>query len=387
METEIQDNLALHDSAARFLAEQCGFARHLRNQGSSNAALDRALWARFADMGWLGVLVPEADGGLGYGLADALPIVEAMGQQFVAEPYQDAWASMQVLLDLGDSSQREHWLPSLIDGSALMLLAHAEHGAGYDLRCVATRAERVGGGYRLDGEKCAIAFGDSADAWLVSARTDHESGDAEGLSLFIVEAGSAGVHFARHEGICGEPCVDMLLDGVVVPAVARLGPEGSAYLAIEAAHDLLVALACAESVGTLKSVLDSTCEYARTRRQFGQPLSSFQVISHRLVDMFTQVELTRSLASLAADQFGPAREGNGRRRRQLLFACKAQTSTACRLVGEHAVQIHGGIGMTEELALSHQVRRLLSIERRLGDRFEQLGRLAEAVSVGQGLYA
>ncbi|MBH1963430.1 MAG: acyl-CoA dehydrogenase family protein [Comamonadaceae bacterium] len=387
METETQDNLALYDSAARFLAEQCGFARHLRIQRSSIAPLDRALWARFADMGWLGVLLPESDGGLGYEVADALPIVEAMGQQFVTEPYQEALAAMQLLLTQGDRTQRGHWLPSLIEGSALMLLAHAEHGAGYDLRCVGTRAQSEGGGYRLDGTKCAVPFGDSADGWLVSARTGHESGDAEGLSLFIVEAGSAGVHFARHEGICGEPCVDIVLDGVVVPAAARLGSDGRAYPAIEAAHDLLLALACVESVGTLKSVLDSTCAYARTRHQFGQRLSSFQVISHRLVDMFTQVELTRSVARFAADQFGPARDAHARRRRQLLSACKAQTSTACRLVGEHAVQIHGGIGMTEELALSHQVKRLLSIERRLGDRFEHLGRIAEAVSAGEGIYA
>lgn len=197
----------------------------------------------------------------------------------------------------------------------------------------------------------------------------------------------AGLRFVRHEGLGGEPWADVLLDGVAVSSDARLGSEGGAFAAIEAAHELLLAAASIEAVGTLQAVLAATCDYARTRRQFGQPLSSFQVIAHRLVDMFTQVELTRSLAWMAVDQFGPARDASPQRRRLLLSACKAQVSTACRQVGEHAIQIHGGIGMTDELALSHQVRRLLGIERRLGDRFEHLGRLAEAVAAKEGIYA
>ncbi|MGB3067337.1 MAG: acyl-CoA dehydrogenase [Ottowia sp.] len=388
MEIQTHEQRALHDSAARFLSQQCDFSRHRRQQQDTEAPFDRALWARFAEMGWLGVLVPESAGGLGYPVADALPIVEAMGAQFVTEPYQEvALASVQLLLALGDEVQQERWLPAIADGRGLTLLAHAEHGARYDLRCVSTRAERMGEGYRLNGAKCALPFGDAADRWLVSARTSSASGDVEGISLFVVEAGTAGLRFARHEGLCGEPWADMVLEGVAVPASARLGAEGGAFAAIEAAHELLIAAASMEAVGTLQAVLESTREYAGTRRQFGKPLSSFQVIAHRLVDMFTQVELTRSLAWMAADQFGPAREASPERRRLLLSACKAQVSAACRQVGEHAVQIHGGIGMTDELALSHQVRRLLGIERRLGDRFEHLGRLAEAVSAGQAIYA
>lgn len=388
MDIQTQEQRALHESAERFLARQCDFARHRRRLQSADASFDRALWGRFAEMGWLGVLVPESSGGLAYRPVDALPIVEAMGAQFVAEPYQEAaLASAQLLLTLGDQEQQQRWLPPLADGKALTLLAHAEHGARYDLRCVTALAHRTADGYRLSGVKCALPFGDQADRWLVSARTSGALGDAEGISLFVVEAGAEGLRFVRHEGLGGEPWADAVFDGVVVPVNARLGPEGGAFAAIEAAHELLLAAAGMEAVGVLQAVLEATCEYARTRRQFGQPLASFQVIAHRLVDMFTQVELTRSLAWMAADQVGTTDDASSQRRRQLLSACKAQVSGACRLVSEHAVQIHGGIGMTDELALSHQVRRLLGIERRLGDRFEHLGRLAEAVAAGEGIYA
>lgn len=388
MDIQTQEQIALYDSAARFLAQQCDFARHRRQLQRAEASFDRALWERFAEMGWLGVLAPESAGGLGYLAADAMPIVEAMGAQFVAEPYQEAALGSALLLrTLGDEAQQKRWLLPLAEGRALTLMAHAEHGARYDLRCVSTNAQRVSDGYRLNGVKCALPYGDEADRWLVSARTSGAQGEAEGISLFVVEAGAAGLRFVRHEGQGGEPWADVVLDGVVVPTDARLGSDGGAFAAIEAAHELLLAAASIEAVGTLRAVLEATCEYARTRQQFGKPLSSFQVIAHRLVDMFTQVELTRSLAWMAADQFGPACEASPRRRRLLLSACKAQVSAACRLVGEHAVQIHGGIGMTDELALSHQVRRLLGIERRLGDRFEHLGRLAEAVAAGEGIYA
>ena len=388
MDIQTQEQRALHDSATRFLAQQCDFARHRRMLQRTDAPFDRALWARFAEMGWLGVLVPESAGGLGYLAAEAMPIVEAMGAQFVAEPYQEAaLASAQLLLALGDGAQQERWLPPLATGRALTLLAHAEHGARYDLRCVGTRAQRVEGGYRLNGVKCALPFGDAADRWLVSARTAGAPGDEQGISLFVVEAETEGLRFVRHQGLGGEPWADAVLEGVEVPLDARLGPEGGAFAAIEAAHELLLAAASIEAVGTLQAVLEASCDYARTRQQFGKTLASFQVIAHRLVDMFTQVELTRSLAWLAADQFGPDGDASPQRRRLLLSACKAQVSAACRLVGEHAIQIHGGIGMTDELALSHQVRRLLYIERRLGDRFEHLGRLAEAVTAGEGLYA
>ncbi len=384
MPIETPERRALRDSAQRFLAQRCDFARHHHRQQQPRLGLDRALWRQFADMGWLGVTVDEAAGGLGGSAHDALAIIQAMGGHFVAEPFAQTLAAAQLLQALGSTAQKTRWLSGVCNGSALVLPAHAEAGARHELACVQARAQTVAGGYRIDGHKCAVPFGDDADALLVSARTAGAVDSADGISLFIVERHATGLRFERHAGIAGEPLADVLLDGVIVTHAALLGLQGEALAALESAHRGLLAAACAEAVGTLDAVLQATRDYARTRRQFGAPLSSFQVIAHRLVDMFTQVEMARSMAGLAANVLGDCAPIQQQRLR--LAACKAQVSAACHFVGEQAVQIHGGIGMTDELALSHQVRRLLALEREGGDCFHQLGVLARAVSDGESLY-
>ena len=389
MQHPTAEQRALHDSATRFLAQQCDFARHRRRQQEPDAGFDRALWTRMGELGWLGVMVSEAAGGLGQAPRAALAIIEAMGGQFVSEPYPQALAAAQLLQALGSAGQQQRWLPGLCEGSVLMLPAHAEPGARDEVACVQTRAHAVAGGYRLDGRKSALPWGQAADAWLVSARTSGALDSTDGVALFIVPRDAAGLRLERHEGMAGEPVADLVLDGVTVPADALLGPAGGAFAALDAAQAFLLAAACAEAVGTLEAVVQSTRDYARTRRQFGAPLSSFQVIAHRLVDMFTQVQLARSMAQLAARRLDEwdASPQQQQQQQLSLSACKAQVSAACRFVGEQAIQIHGGIGMTDELALSHQVRRLLAIERHLGDRFHHLGILTERVMQGAGLYA
>ena len=376
---------ALRDSASRFLAQQCDFARHRRRQQQHPAEFDRALWTRMGELGWLGVMLAEEVGGLGQTPQAALALVEAMGGQFVSEPYAPALAAAQLLQTLGKPGQQARWLPALCTGAALVLPAHAEPGARARLTCVQTRAVRDGEGHRLDGRKNAVPWGQAADAWLVSARTAGPVDDPAGISLFIVPRDAAGLRLELREGIAGEPLADLVLDGVRMPQDALLGSPGQAHAALEAAHAFLLAAACAEAVGTLQAVLQATRDYACTRQQFGAPLARFQVIAHRLVDMFTQVQLARSMAQLAAQLLDTP--GDAATQSLRLSACKAQVSVACHFVGEQAVQIHGGIGMTDELALSHQVRRLLAIERCLGDRFHHLGVLSERVMQGEGLYA
>lgn len=382
MQSSSLETSALQTSAVRFLAQQCSFARHRQRQ--PGVRLDRALWRQLGEMGWLGVMLSEESGGLGQSPREALTLVEAMGAQFVAAPYAPALAAAQLLQAAGSAEQRARWLPSVCDGSALLLLAHAEAGSGHALPCVQTRASAVADGYLLSGSKCTLPWGDDADALLISARLGGALDDEDGIALFMVEPGSAGLHFERREGIAGEPLVDVRLDRLWVPGPARLEPAGGALAGLSRAHDLLLAADCAEAVGTLEAVLQATRDYARTRHQFGAPLSSFQVIAHRLVDLFIQVQLARSMAQLAATLVCvPAPEPQ---QRAQLSACKAQVSAACRFVGEQAVQIHGGIGMTDELALSHQVRRLLALERSRGDRFHHLGVLTDGVMQGTGLY-
>lgn len=377
------DGRALQDSAERLLRQQYGFDRH-RQRLAQQGGLDRALWARFAEMGWLGMTVPASAGGLGQGLAAAMPLVETLGRHLVVEPYQEAaLASTRLLCLLGSATQQAAWLPSIADGSALTVPAHAEAGSRYALPCVQTRARREADGWRIDGAKSAVVLGHDADRLLVSARTAGVVDAPAGVSLFVVERGAPGLSCVAYAGIDGTPVADLRLDGVWLPQAARLGEEGGAFAAIASAHALLLAAACVESIGVMQALLDASCDYAKTRRQFGTPLAGFQVIAHRLVDMFTQIELSRSLAWLAVGEAGTPQGGDTLR----LSACKAQISAACRQVGEQAVQIHGGIGMTDELQASHHYRRLVAIERRLGDRFHHMGLLASAVTVGQSLYA
>ena len=378
-----EEGRALQDSAERLLRQAYGFEQH-RQRVARQGGLDRALWARFAEMGWLGVTVPSSAGGLGQDLPAALGLVETLGRHLVVEPYQEAaLASARLLCLLGDAAQQAAWLPGIADGSALTLPAHAEAGARYALACVQTRARREGDGWRIDGAKSAIALGHDADRLLVSARTSGALDEHAGISVFVVERGATGLSSTCYPGIDGTPLADLRFEGVRVLPTARLGEEGGAFAAIADAHALLLAAACVESIGVMQALLDASRDYAKTRRQFGTPLAGFQVIAHRLVDMFTQIELSRSLAWLAVGQaMAP-----GPRAALTLSACKAQISAACRQVGEQAVQVHGGIGMTVELPASHHYRRLVAIERRLGDRFHHVGLLADAVSAGNGLYA
>ena len=380
-----QEHDALRESANRFLIEQCGFERHRQRQQSADAGSNLALWRQMAELGWLGITLGEPWGGMAQSPRAALSLIEAMGAQFVPAPYAEALAATHLLQLLGRPDQQATWLPRLCEGAALGLVAHVEPGARYELDCVSTRADKVEQGFRLSGRKSAVPWGDAADLLLVSARTGDAPGQRGDLSLFVVERSTAGLRFEGHAGIADERWADVILDHVVVPQDALLGPAGEAQDARDGTHAFLVAADCAEAVGTMDAVLQETREYASTRKQFGTPLARFQVIAHRLVDMFIQVQLARSMAQLAASIVDDGPHTSAARLR--LAACKAQISHACRFVGEQAVQIHGGIGMTDELALSHRVRRLLAIDRRRGDQFHHLGTLAESVQQGVGLYA
>jgi alkylation response protein AidB-like acyl-CoA dehydrogenase len=380
-----EDHGAMQDAANRLLQQRSGLGRR-RARLAGQDGLDRLLWSRFAEMGWLGWTVPEAATGLGQGLAGPMALVETMGRHLVLEPFQEgALAASRLLMRLGDAAQQAALLPGIVDGTALTLPAHEELGARYALSCVQTRARRDPQGWCLDGAKAAVPFGPDADRLLVTARTGGALDAQDGISLFVVERGNAGLSWQPGRGIDGTPTADLQLQGLRLPHTALLGPEGGAFGALASAQAVLLAAACADAVGTMQALLETTRDHAQIRRQFGQPLGSFQVIAHRLVDMFTQIELSRSMAALAAREADGATQGPPQWLR--LSASKVQISAACQVVGEHAIQIHGGIGMTDELAASHLYRRLIAIERRLGDRFHHLGQLAAAISAGGGLYA
>jgi alkylation response protein AidB-like acyl-CoA dehydrogenase len=293
----------------------------------------------------------------------------------VVEPY---WVNVGLAGRLlgrgGTEAQRKRILPALIQGQHRLALAHTERTARYDLAHVGTRARRAGGGYILEGEKRAVLHGGSAHTLIVSARTGGGDTDAAGISLFLVERGAPGVTLKEYRTIDELRAADVWLSGVTVSEEARLGDEGRALPLIEDAADYATALLCAEAVGAIRFANEATLEYLKTRRQFGVPIGSFQALQHRMVDMVISYEQARSMACLACVKVDSAPPEE---RRHAVSGAKIKVADACRHVSQEAVQLHGGMGMTEELKVSHTFRRLTMIGQTFGDAEHHLERFAE----------
>jgi hypothetical protein len=264
-------------------------------------------------------------------------------------------------------------LSSLTAGERVAVLAHFESDAGYDARRVTTRARRAGEIYRLDGHKGVVMHAPAADTLLVSARVSGEPDDSRGVSLFVVPARAQGVRIDGYPTLDGQRAGDVYLESVEVPAAARLGAEGEARLAIEAALDAGLAALCAEAVGAMQALLDATIEYVKERQQFGQPIGRFQALQHRIADMVVHLEQARSMSYLAALR---CESRDLEERRRALSAAKAVVGQAARFIGQQAVQLHGGMGMTEEMRASHWFRRLTAAQIMFGDSDWHLQRFA-----------
>jgi alkylation response protein AidB-like acyl-CoA dehydrogenase len=298
----------------------------------------------------------------------------------VVEPY---WVNVglagRLIARGGSEAQQKRILPALIQGKHRLAFAHTERGARYDLGHVEARAKKTGGGYTLEGEKRAVLAGGSADTLIVSARTSGGVTDPAGISLFLVERASPGVTVKEYRTIDELRAADVWLSDVSVPAEARLGDEGRALPLIEDAADYATALLCAEAVGAIRFANEATLEYLKNRRQFGVPIGSFQALQHRMVDMVISYEQARSMACLACVKVDTAPPAE---RRHAVSAAKIKVADACRHVSQEAVQLHGGMGMTEELKISHTFRRLTMIGQTFGDAEHHLERFARSESAG-----
>lgn len=358
----------LRDSVARFVREHCAFEARKRLIGSG-APFSAAHWSQFAALGWLAVPVPESCGGLGGSAVDNAIVLEEFGRGLVLEP----WIPTLVLgagaiAALGSATQRSTLLPRVVAGEMQLALAHAETSARYDLACVGTTATHSSTGWRLAGAKCVVLNAPAADLILVSAR------EASGhVGVFLVEPTASGVGMRGYRNIDGTMAAEVALDGVIVPPDARLGDTPDALPALTTLMDRAALLVCAEAVGAMSVLLQKTVEYTRTRRQFGVPISSFQALQHRMADMFIEVEQARSIllmALLTAD------DGEGDVPRAV-SAAKSRIGRAARKVGQEAIQLHGGIGVTDDLDVGHYVKRLISIEALFGNSDWHLRRFAE----------
>lgn len=367
------DQRQLHDVVERYLTEQYGFERY-QSIKKSAAGWDPTVWRGLADLGVLAITVPAAQGGLGFGPLETLAMMGDCGRSLLLEPVlASAVIATAVLRAFADETPAAELLAVMGTGEKIAALAHFESGARFESQWVTTRARRSGDGYRLDGHKGVVMHAGAADTLLVSARTGGEAGDADGVSLFLVPRAARGVVLDAYPTVDGQRAADVYLQGVEVPASSRLGTEGKALAAIEAGLDIGLAALCADAVGVMQALVDATVEYVRQRQQFGQPIGRFQALQHRIADMLIQLEQARSMSYLAALRCTDEDVGE---RRRALSAAKAVIGQAGRFVGQQAVQLHGGMGMTDELRVSHWFKRLTAAQLMFGDSDTHLQRYA-----------
>ena len=369
-----QEQQQLADSLRKYLAKEYGFeARKAAvNSLSGNSA---AAWTAFAEMGLTAIPFAEADGGFGGGAVDLMAAMEACGEALVVEPLLDqVGLAGRLVARAGTAAQRAAVLPGVIDGSTRLAFGYLERGHRYEAAPAATTAKKSGAGWQLDGEKIVVIGAPLADRLVISARTSGGGADAQGVSLFLVDRASPGLTINAYRTVDGQRAGDVKVAGVEVGADALLGAEGRALPAIEEALDFATALLCADAVGAMQYANDATLEYLKTRKQFGITIGSFQALQHRMVDMFIACEQARSMATLAACRVDAASDPKERMR--AVSAAKVRIADAARQISQESVQLHGGMGMSEELKVSHTFRRLTAIAQRFGDADHHLERYA-----------
>lgn len=370
----------LQHSVERLFADHYAFEARKR-YGQEPGGFSRALWARYAELGLLGLPFDEADGGSAGGPVETMIVMEQIGRALALEPYLATVVLGGGLLRLGGSeAMRAELVPQIASGDLILAFAHAERQSRYDLADVAARARRDGAGFVIDGAKSLVLHGDSAQKFIVSARLAGGQNDRAGIGLFLVDATADGVSTRGYPTVDGQRAAEVTFSGVRVPAAAAIGEPGAAFPLIERIGDLTIAALAAEAVGAMAAMHETTVDYMKTRKQFGVTIGSFQALQHRAADMLIALEQARSMAMLATMM---AAEDNVRERRQAVSAAKVQIGRSGRIVGQGAVQIHGGIGMTMETKVGHYFKRLTTIDTLFGDADHHLGIVAE----GGGLVA
>jgi alkylation response protein AidB-like acyl-CoA dehydrogenase len=363
----------LGEAVTGFLDKEYAFER-LRAIKRSGTGSDPKVWQGLADLGVLAINVPAALGGLGFGPLETLTLMNACGPALLLEPVLSSAVIATVLLaEYASTAPAAELLGAMGRGERIAVLAHFEPGARFDVRSVAASARADGESYILDGHKAVVLHAGLADTLLVSARTAGKACDAEGVSLFLVPRETPGVRLDEYLPVDGQRAADVHLAGVKLPAANRLGAAGTALPAIEAALDVGLAALCAEAVGIMQALLNATVEYLGTRQQFGQPIGRFQALQHRVADMVMHLEQARSMSYLATLRCSSADIAE---RRRALSGAKALIGEASRFVGQQAVQLHGGMGMTDELKVSHWFKRLTAIDIMFGDSDTHLQRYA-----------
>jgi alkylation response protein AidB-like acyl-CoA dehydrogenase len=361
--TFTEEQQMLLDTTRRFIAKDYSFEARRQIREKSAQGFSPAVWRGFADLGLLALNVPEEDGGLGGNGIDTMLAMTAMGEGLVLEPYlASAVLASKTIAALGNADQRGAMLPSLALGKSIAVLAHDEPVTRFDWRTVETRAWPVGNGYVLTGHKGVIAHAAAADILLVSARLA-APGQMGPLAVFAVSKNIPGLRcipYATLDGVCA---AEIWLEQVYLPADALLDAATDTESSLARILDAGLAAVCAEAVGALDRILAATVEYARNRKQFGMAIGKFQALQHRMAEMVLHIEQARSMSYLTAVR---CEEADPLVRGKAMSAAKVVIGQACRFVGQQAVQLHGGMGVTDELNVSHYFKRLMAIELQFG---------------------
>lgn len=370
------DQNSLRDAVAKWVEKGFDFSR--RHALAKAGGRTREVYNELAELGLTGLLVPEAQGGMGFGPVEAMVVMEELGRGLVNAPYAAAALVAPTLLDAGPQDLQAAWLPRIATGEALVVPALQERGARYKTQRVSTRATPAGELFTLSGQKSVVPAADEADEFIVPARLSGADDDTAGIGLFLVNAKASGVTVKAYATQDGGRAGELILDGASATPITTDGWE-----ALQRGIDMGIAAACAEGVGAMDKMVALTFEYLNTRKQFGVALSSFQALRHRAADVKMQQELGRSMSYYATLKLSePAPQ-----RRRAISQAKVQLGQSMRFVGQQCVQMHGGIGVTDEYIASHYFKRLTMLEMAYGDTLHHLGEVSDRMQDTAGVFA
>ncbi|WP_019141127.1 acyl-CoA dehydrogenase family protein [Noviherbaspirillum massiliense] len=364
-----QEQQQFSDALRRWIEKDYTF-EHRNKIIHSEKGVSAEAWATLVELGMTALPIPEEQGGFNGSAVDMMVVMHEIGRGLVVEPYFATMLGAQFLKLAGG---QEPTLEKVASGELKLASALGEKQSRHELFDIATTAKASGGNYVINGTKTVVIHGGQADKLIVSARSSGDQRDINGISLFVVPADAQGVVVRDYRSVDGQRAADISFNNVQVPASALLGKEGAGWDLLEAATDYGIALLCAEAVGAMEALNAATLEYLKTRQQFGVPIGKFQALQHRMAEMFMQFEQARSMATLAAVK---ATSTDAAERRRVVSAAKVRVGQALKFVGQQAVQLHGGMGVTNELPAAHHFKRLAIIEVTLGDTDYHLARFA-----------
>ncbi len=367
-----EEQTLLRNSVQKLIQNSYDFETR-RKVSKSDAGWRKEIYQQIANDGLLGAAIPEEFGGLGGGPVDTMIVMEEFGRGLVVEPYvQNAVIAAGFLKAGGSNAQKSELLPAIAGGENIYAFAYAEPQGRYNLADLTTKATKSGGGYTLNGYKAVVLGAPWADKLIVTARTGGDQRDAKGISVFIVDKGAKGVSTRDYPTVDGLRASEVTLENVSVGADALIGGEGEGLGLIERVSDEAIAALAAEAIGGMKVLNDTTVEYCKTRKQFGTPIGKFQVLQHRMVDMFMNYEQSVSITYMVTLKL----DEDEAERKKAASAAKVQIGKAGRFIGQQAVQLHGGMGMTDELNVGHYFKRLTMIDTQFGNVDHHLKRYA-----------